>query len=236
MDPNPFEQLYVLQDEVMRAVFSRQLGFYLSGETALSRFHLNHRYSDDLDFFTHEINAFGDVVRMVRSDLEELFAPVIAKVDAREFKRLLVQRADLTLKIDFVADRGLRVGVPENRDGMFIDTVRNILSNKIGAVLSRDEARDVADLVQISRSYRFSWITILQEAFEKQQFEREELVYRLSTFPVLMLRDVPYRGSAPDPQEAETLIRAMAQDIESGRENSLAGARAPTLLVPPESG
>ena len=78
MAPNPHEQLYVLQDEVMRAVFSRQLGFYLTGGTALSRFHLNHRYSDDLDFFTHEINAFGDVVRMIRSDLEELFAPVIA--------------------------------------------------------------------------------------------------------------------------------------------------------------
>jgi hypothetical protein len=144
MSPDPYEQLYGLQDEVMRAVFSRQLGFYLTGGTALSRFYLNHRYSDDLDFFTHEINSFGDAVRMVRSDLEELFSPVIVEVDAREFKRLRVQPADVTLKIDFVADRAPRVGVPENRDGMYVDTVRNILSNKLGAVLSRDEARDVA--------------------------------------------------------------------------------------------
>ncbi|MEX2444286.1 MAG: nucleotidyl transferase AbiEii/AbiGii toxin family protein [Alkalispirochaeta sp.] len=224
-----YDKLYALQDDVMRAVFSRQLGFYLTGGTALSRFHLNHRYSDDLGFFTHEINSFGDAVRMVRSDLEELFSPVIVEVDAREFKRLRVQRADVTLKIDFVADRAPRVGVPENRDGRYVDRVRNILSNKVGAVISRDEARDVADLVQISRSYRFSWLAVLQEALEKQQFDREELAYRLSTFPVPMLRDVPYRSSAPNIQKTETLIRTMAKDIESGRENSLAGAHAPEL-------
>lgn len=229
MDRNTYDQLYELQDDVMRAVFSRQLGFYLTGGTALSRFHLNHRYSDDLDFFTHEINSFGDAVRVVRSDLDGLFGPVIPEVDAREFKRLLVRQADHTLKVDFVADRAPRVGVPEDRDGAYVDTVRNILSNKVGAVLSRDEARDVADLLQISRSYRFPWSAILQEAIQKQQFEREELVYRLSSFPVRMLSEVPYRGSAPDAQEAETLIRAMAQDIELGRENSLAQRDAPEV-------
>jgi hypothetical protein len=227
--PDTYERLYELQDDVMRAVFSRQLGFYLTGGTALSRFHLNHRYSDDLDFFTHEINSFGDAVRMLRSDLDGLFAPVISEVDAREFKRLLIRQTDQKLKVDFVADRAPRVGVPEDRDGAYVDTVRNILSNKVGAVLSRDEARDVADLLQISRSYRFPWSVILQEAFQKQQFEREELVYRLSSFPVRMLSEVPYRGPAPDAREAETLIRAIANDVESGGENSLAQADAPKL-------
>lgn len=229
MAPDKYEQLYALQDAVMHAVFSRQLGFYLTGGTALSRFHLHHRYSDDLDFFTHEINSFGDAVRTVRSDLEKLFTPVIADVDAREFKRFTVQEADLLLKVDFVADRAPRVGVPENRDGRYVDTVRNILSNKVGAVLSRDEIRDVADLLQISRSYRFSWTAVLREALEKQQFEREELVYRLSTFPARSLRDLPYCGAAPDVQDAETRILTIARDIESGRDNSLAGAHAPEL-------
>lgn len=63
----------------------------------------------------------------------------------------------------------------------------------------------------------------------KQEFEREEFVYRLTTFPIQLVSDVPYRGSPPDPYEVEVLIRAMADDIETERENSLAAAPAPDL-------
>ena len=46
-----YNKLYKLQDEVM-GIIKGQLGeFYLTGGTALGRFYLNHRYSDDLDFF-----------------------------------------------------------------------------------------------------------------------------------------------------------------------------------------
>jgi predicted nucleotidyltransferase component of viral defense system len=34
------------------------VGFYLTGGTALSRAYLNHRYSDDLDFFVNAVNDF----------------------------------------------------------------------------------------------------------------------------------------------------------------------------------
>ena len=227
MKPSSYDQLYPLQDAVMDAVFARRLGFYLTGGTALSRFHLHHRYSDVLDLFTHEINSFGDAVRVVRSDLEGLFDSVVYEVDAREFKRLSVHSADLVLTVDFVADRAPRVGLPENRDGAYVDTVRNILSNKLVAILSRDEPRDVADLLQICRSYRFHWGAILREAARKQAFEREDLAYRVSTFPIALLADVPYIGAAPAAEGAQTALRAVADDIESGASNSVStsGAR-----------
>jgi len=229
MGTDKYEQLYRLQDVAMERVFSRRLGFYLTGGTALSRFHLDHRYSDDLDFFTHEVNTFGDTVRLVRSDLDKRFDSVTSEIDARDFKRILVTEEGITLKIDFVGDRTPRVGFPEDHDGRYIDTVRNILSNKVGTVLSRDEARDVADLVQICLTFRFSWSEILQEAFEKQHFEREELVYRLSTFPVQMISTIPYRRSPPDLQEMESLIRTMGTDIKMATDNSLANTQAPNL-------
>ena len=182
-----------------------------------------------LVFFTHEINAFGDMVRVIRSDLDDEFDSVTTAIDARDFKRILVTEDDLTLNIDFVGDRAPRVGIPEDHDGRYIDTVRNILSNKVGAVLSRDEARDVVDMVQICLSFRFSWSEILQEARKKQPFELEELVYRLSTFPVQMIFTIPYRRSPPDPDEMETLIRAIGNDIKTTTDNSLAHAQAPSL-------
>ena len=42
-------KVYPLQDEILDLVKSAPVAFYLTGGTALSRFYLNHRYSDDLD-------------------------------------------------------------------------------------------------------------------------------------------------------------------------------------------
>ncbi len=43
--------LYPLQDGVLGCVSSSNTPFFLTGDTALSRYYLQHRYSDDLDFF-----------------------------------------------------------------------------------------------------------------------------------------------------------------------------------------
>jgi len=45
------DKLYLLQNEILTIVQSKRKGFYLTGGTALSRFYLEHRFSDHLDFF-----------------------------------------------------------------------------------------------------------------------------------------------------------------------------------------
>jgi hypothetical protein len=52
-----YQQLYKLQDRAIAALQDVLQGFYLTGGTALDRFYLHHRYSEDLDFF---INAADD--------------------------------------------------------------------------------------------------------------------------------------------------------------------------------
>lgn len=44
-----YTRLYHLQDEVLSLLGSMDLSLYLTGGTALSRFYLNHRYSEDLE-------------------------------------------------------------------------------------------------------------------------------------------------------------------------------------------
>ncbi|EFS5702320.1 nucleotidyl transferase AbiEii/AbiGii toxin family protein [Campylobacter coli] len=45
-------QLYKTQDKILDLVAKENLDFYLTGGTALQRFHYNQfRFSDDLDFF-----------------------------------------------------------------------------------------------------------------------------------------------------------------------------------------
>jgi hypothetical protein len=47
-----------LQREVLRALFERERGFFLTGGAALVGFYLHHRTTDDLDFFTDRADAF----------------------------------------------------------------------------------------------------------------------------------------------------------------------------------
>jgi predicted nucleotidyltransferase component of viral defense system len=60
-----YTKLYQLQDKFLSWWFSMGLPFYLTGGTALGRFYLNHRFSEDLDFFInndgHYLNYISDL-------------------------------------------------------------------------------------------------------------------------------------------------------------------------------
>ena len=52
------DRLYPLQDKVLKRIDQSDTPFYLTGGTALTRFYLNHRYSDDLDLFQNDSVTF----------------------------------------------------------------------------------------------------------------------------------------------------------------------------------
>jgi len=228
MDTSRYASLYALQDEVLASIFEEPAGFYLTGGTALSRFYLNHRYSDDLDFFNHDIAVFPDAFRLILTKLSVTWPGLSIEVDARDFKRLLIKVEGSELKLDFVADRVQRIGLPTKIDGVYVDTVRNILSNKLCAVLGRDEGRDIADILHISKARKFSWDVILNEAQLKEGFQIEDLLYRLDTFPVKMLETVPFVEAVSLGAYAEELVR-IRSDISERSENSIAPSTAPDL-------
>ncbi|GEM_PF-2621830 len=55
------DRLYPLQDGIIGIVKNLNTPFYLTGGTALSRCYLQHRYSDDPDFF---VNTDEEYARM----------------------------------------------------------------------------------------------------------------------------------------------------------------------------
>jgi hypothetical protein len=65
-----FEALYPLQDRVIGVLSGLETEFYLTGGTAASRGYLNHRFSDDLDFFVNDDARFilwADLARLLCS-------------------------------------------------------------------------------------------------------------------------------------------------------------------------
>ena len=187
MDSIDYKKLYTLQDEVLTIVFETENEFYLTGGTCLSRFYVAKRYSDDLDFFTNQSQRYGFAIKKIKLALQKQFQ-LIVEVQTKDFTRFKIN--DL-LQIDFVNDIAFRykdVVVDENN--YILDNIENILSNKITAVIGRDNPKDVFDIYLISQFYSFDWKDILDAAHEKAGFSNEELIIRLTSFPSELLKEI----------------------------------------------
>ena len=68
-----YQELYKIQDKVFKTLQGYLGPLYLTGGTALSRFYLKHRYSDDLDFFVNNEESFVPLALKVRNRLAETF-------------------------------------------------------------------------------------------------------------------------------------------------------------------
>jgi len=223
-----YQALYDAQDHCLAQIFAEPVGFYLGGGTALSRFYLQHRFSDDLDLFADEPHLFPEYFRQTTARLTAVYPELQVDVDARDFKRVLIHTGSLTLKVDFVADRVPRVGLPQQRHSVIIDCVRNILANKLTAVLDRDEGRDVIDIISIAEHYQFSWKQVLEDAAQKAIVSAEEIAYRLKSFPSALIDEVPF-AKPPDATRVQTAIATLAEELQDGGENSLCAPDAEGL-------
>ena len=141
-----FDVLYPFQDRVIQAINQADTGFYLTGGTAASRGFLQHRFSDDLDYFVNDDNRFGLwVERIIQALNKEWKCDVVMKEE--RFARLNLLQKDFFLKIEMVNDVPARVGDVQHHPVLGrLDTAENILANKVTALLDRDEPKDLADI------------------------------------------------------------------------------------------
>jgi hypothetical protein len=134
-----------LQQQVLEHLFADEWFrryFYLTGGTALSAFYLGHRYSDDLDLFTHQQDLVP-VDALFRRRARDL------KLRANQLQRspgFLRYEIDEQLQVDLVADVPSRVGSPELIDAFMVDSLENIAVNKVTAILGRCDPKDYVDL------------------------------------------------------------------------------------------
>ena len=141
------EALYPLQDKALALL--RTDRFYLSGGTALSRWHYEHRYSDDLDFFfrgdAFAKEEFPIAYRELISRLAANFQ-VEAVIDGDYFKRIFIMHDNTTLKIEFIYENYPHCGDYLNSNDSLIDSSENIAVNKITAIQDRKTTKDFVDL------------------------------------------------------------------------------------------
>jgi Nucleotidyl transferase AbiEii toxin, Type IV TA system len=110
--------------------------FYLSGATALSAFYLQHRFSEDLDFFTESDFGIEDVLDFVKSLPGTKDSHYERKYDRRIF--LLDYANTTTLKLEFT-----RYPFPQLEAGTLIGGIRSFTRSTRSRGSSSQKVRSV---------------------------------------------------------------------------------------------
>ena len=139
------EILTPFQKELLSFLFSDEWFrryFYLTGGTALSAFYLHHRYSEDLDFFSNDVELTS--IPKLFNDAGKKLGCLVEQIQISPgFMRF---RFAEDLKVDVVTDIPFRVGIPELIENYMVDNLKNIAVNKVGCILGRLDAKDYVDL------------------------------------------------------------------------------------------
>lgn len=201
------------------------LPFYLTGGTAISRFYYNHRYSDDLDFFINNNPKFIDYVNSFINHIRNSnynFNIILEKINvSKNHVRLFIQKEDIELKVDFVNDIASHFGELKSDNSFgFIDSIRNILSNKLSAIY-RFELKDFVDIWIISNNYKFNWNNIINEAKSKEvSVDPIEISKLFISFPFEKLDLIKWINPFVN-KNIKNEFEIIAKDIISGNDNSL---------------
>lgn len=144
-------RLSPLQSAVLDEFFAHERGFFLSGGGALVGFHLKHRETTDLDLFTSSGEAFERARLSLPLLAQSLGGSLSVLQDAPGFRRVVLERSSDALVVDLVRDVGPQLHPKTEIDGIVVDPVEEIFSNKLTTLVSRQEIRDLVDVLELER-------------------------------------------------------------------------------------
>lgn len=120
--------------------------FYLTGGTALTAYYFQHRFSDDLDFFTATepdkqfLHIFAEKLKtVIGADTYRFEHPFDRNI-------FLFPTAGGELKIEFTYYPFQQLETPSLRDGIHVDSLVDISANKIMTLIDRFDPKDFVDL------------------------------------------------------------------------------------------
>lgn len=189
------------QKDFLRAFLQTDLKktFYLTGGTALAAFYLQHRDSDDLDFFTE-----------IQFDIEPIlsFLKSLSKIKNFDFEKKFDRRIFLLhyqdkqkkLKVEFTQYPFSAVKKRRKVDGLYIDSLEDILVNKLMALSDRCDPKDYVDLYFILKGQpRFKLGKFITKAEKKfgirglKYIISAHLLEKIDYSPVSFIKPVSFK-------------------------------------------
>ena len=192
--------------------------FYLTGGTALSAYYLNHRYSEDLDFFSYteiEILALDVFLKQLKIPLK------IKKTDFQQsFNRniFFLHTNKEILKVEFTYFPFEPIEKPLKKDGIYIDSLTDLAVNKAFTIFQNPRARDFIDLYFILKKYKkFSLRQLFKMARSKFDWQIDPIQLGTQLFKAKSLKDLPRMLHKIDQEKWRkfflTQAKALSKDI-----------------------
>lgn len=182
------------QIKILQAISSDKLfceNFYLTGGTALAEFYLQHRLSEDLDFFSEKEFDMQAVLVFFKKNQKSL---EIKKIDYQQsFNRNLffLYSDNEIIKTEFTYFPFPRIETTIKKNGMAIDSVLDIAVNKVFTIYQKVRARDFIDLYFIIKKYKFNLEDLIKKAKVKFDWHIDFLQLGSQFFKAQEVKDFP---------------------------------------------
>ncbi len=166
--------------------------FYLTGGTALAAFYLNHRLSEDLDFFSE-----AEVVPLViQTYLKKIKTPLqIRSIDFQQsFNRhlfFLRMKGKEVLKVEFTYYPFSPIEKRKRMGKLQIDSLLDIAVNKVFIISQNPRARDFIDLYFILQDQPISLSQLLKKARIKFDWHVDPIQLGTQFIKVTEVSDYP---------------------------------------------
>ena len=211
LTPNQIITLHAISTSVL----AKQ--FYFSGGTALSHYYLQHRLSEDLDFFSqHEFDVMG-----VASAIKSL-QPTI-KYQEFDFQNSMNRNLYFfhfpdknILKLEFTYYPFEQVERPKEIDGLLVDSAIDIATNKLFTILQTPRGRDYYDLYFLIKKYKYTISKLRMLAKQKFDWHVDPLMLASQLNKVDTFLDDPILIGQPDSKLIAQFFRA--ESIKLGDE------------------
>lgn len=143
----PASRLTPFQSALLHAFFAHDRELFLTGGAALAGYWLGHRTTDDLDLFGLPGADLERAVRTIEAVAAGAGATSVMMQSYPDFRRLQIDRGEERCKVDLAVDRAPSLEPHKIEiEGVRLDSPREIAANKVCAIISRAEIRDLVDL------------------------------------------------------------------------------------------
>lgn len=172
--------LYPLQDHILGLTATFE-DLYLTGGTALARFYLQHRFSDDLDLFI-QVRSDDDLDTHRRRKRADAYAQDLVSLLSKDFticdelydfysSRFFILTDTYRFKVDIVREHLHYGELTHTPQGWLLNNIEDMAAAKIAAFEDRAEIKDILDLWYLSRQ------TPLSRMFELADLKRVPVAY-----------------------------------------------------------
>ena len=210
-----------IQENILRLIggIPGSSDFYLTGGTALAHFYLQHRKSNDLDFFTSKEEAIAPFSFSLEAALRENTIQTERTRGFHSFIELLASQGAQKTIVQLAQDSPFRFKPTQTFSefpGLNVDNLVDIASNKLLALFGRSTLRDFVDIYALIKRGLFDKKTLTDMAKKKDPgfdlywlgvaFEKIQVFQQNEPDMFLLLEPIPL-------QELQTFFNSWRADI-----------------------